>query len=81
LRIENLAKLCVHYCVAVKPKEQVLIQGSDAAFPLINEIYKECLLSDTYPLIRANLDVGYTFLNYANNDQLTFVSPVEKFIA
>jgi len=81
LRLEKLAKLCVHYCVAVKPKEQVLIQGSDTAIPLINEIYKECLLSDTYPLIKATFDVGYTFLNHANNDQLTFVSPVEKFIA
>ena len=48
-RIEKLAKLCVHYSVELKPKEKVIIQGSELAFPLINEIYKECLLSDAYP--------------------------------
>jgi aminopeptidase len=80
-RIENLAKLCVHYSVAVKPKENVLIQGSEQAFPLIHEIYKECLLCDAYPTIHANLDVDYTFYKYAKDHQLTFVSPFQKFAA
>ena len=79
-RIEKLAKLCVHYSVDVKPKEKVVIRGSGLAFPLINEIYKECLLSDAYPLIRANLDVEYTFFKHAKDHQLKFVSPFEKFM-
>ncbi len=79
-RTEKLAKLCVHYSVGVKPKEKVLIQGSELAFPLINEIYKECLLSDTYPMIKANLDVQYTFFKYAKEHQLKFVLPFEKFM-
>jgi aminopeptidase len=79
-RIEKLAKLCVHYSVEIKPKEQVLIRGSELAFPLINEIYKECLLSDAYPLIMPNLDVTYTFYNYAKEHQLKFVPPLYKFL-
>jgi len=79
-RIEKLANLCVHYSVEVKPEEKVLVQGSESAFPLINEIYKECLLSDAYPLIMANLDVAYTFFKYAKEHQLKFVSPFERFM-
>ncbi len=79
-RIGKLAKLCVHYSVDVKSREKVFIQGSESAFPLINEIYKECLLSDSYPLIMANLDVAYTFFKYAKEHQLKFVSPFEKFM-
>lgn len=78
-RIEKLAKLCVHYSVNVKPKEKVLIQGSAAASPLINEIYKECLLSDSYPTIFVQLDTKYTFFKHAKEHQLKFVSPIQKF--
>ena len=79
-RVEKLAKLSVHYSVSVKPKEKVLIRGSELAFPLIHEIYKECLLGDAYPYILANLDVQYTFFKYAKEHQLKFVSPFEKFL-
>ncbi len=78
-RIEKLAKLCVHYSVNVKPKEKVLIQGAAAASPLINEIYKECLLSDSYPTLFVNLETRYTFFKYAKEHQLKFVSSIQKF--
>lgn len=80
-RIEKLAKLCVHYSVDVKSEKKVLIQGSELAFPLINEIYKECLLSNAHPMVFANLDVQYTFFKYAKEHQLKFVLPFEKFLA
>jgi aminopeptidase len=79
-RIEKLSKLCVHYSVDVKPKETVLIQGTELAFPLMHELYKECLLSDAYPWIIAELDTAYTFYKFAKEHQLEFVSPFEKFI-
>ena len=80
-RLNKLAKLVVNYSVNVKPKEKVIIQGSDLAFPLINELYKECLLNDAYPWIRANLDVQHTFYTNAKQHQLQFVSPVDRLIA
>lgn len=78
-RIEKLAKLCVQYCVELKPKQKVFIRGSELAFPLINEIYKECLLSDAYPMIIPLLDVDYTFFKHAKEHQLNYVSPFDKF--
>ena len=79
-RVEKLAKLCVHYSVAVKPKEKVVIQGSELALPLINGIFRECLLSDAYPYVKPELDVAYTFYKHAKEHQLRFVSPFEKFM-
>jgi aminopeptidase len=79
-KIEKLAKLSVHYSVDVKAREKVLIQGTEQAFPLINELYKECLLSDAYPTVIPNLEVQYTFYKHAKEHQLKFVSPLEKFI-
>ena len=79
-RIENLAKLCVQYSVDVKPKEKVLIQGNVVAFPLIKELFKECLLGGAYPIIIPSLDVEYIFFKYAKEHQLKFVSPFEKFL-
>jgi aminopeptidase len=80
-RVEKLAKLCVHYSVDIKPKELVMIHGSDLAFPLINELYKECLLADAYPQVIPSLDVQYTFFKHAKEHQLKFVSPLDKFMA
>jgi aminopeptidase len=79
-RVEKLARLCVHYSVAMNPKEKVVIQGSELAFPLINEIFRECLLSDAYPYVKPELDVAYTFYKHAKEHQLKFVSPFEKFM-
>lgn len=79
-RIQKLAELCIHYSVDVKPNEQVIIQGTKEAFPLINELYKECLLSDAHPMVLANVDTQYTFFKYAKEHQLRFVSPIQKFL-
>jgi len=79
-RVEKLAKLCVHYSVDVRPKEIVFIEGSELAFPLMHEIYKECLLADAYPEIMPISDVQYTFYKYAKEHQLKYVSPIAKFI-
>jgi len=80
-RIKNLAKLCVQYSVDVKPKEKVFIQGNVLSFPLIKELYKECLLKGAYPTIMPSLDVEYLFFKYAKEDQLRFVPPLQKFLA
>jgi len=80
-KIKKLAKLCIRYSVDVKPKEKVAISGNPLAFPLIKEIYKECLLSDAYPFVLANLDISYTLFKYAKEHQLSYVQPIEKFAA
>jgi aminopeptidase len=79
-RISKLAKLFVNYSVNVKPKDKVVIQGSRRSFPLMNELYKECLLNDAYPQIMLSHDFEHTFYTYAKEHQLQFVSPFAKFL-
>lgn len=79
-RVEKLAKLFVNFSVNVRPKEKVIIQGTAQAFPLINELYRECLLADAYPQILAQVDSQYTFYKTAKDHQLTHVSPFSKFV-
>ena len=79
-RIERLAKLCIHYSVDVKPKEQVVMRGSTSAVPLIGELYKECLLRRAHPLFLPVSDFDYAFYKYAKEPQLEFVSPFAKFL-
>jgi len=64
-RIEKLAKLCVHYCVDLKPRETVAIRGTALVFHLIHELYKECLLNDAYPMIIPSLETEFTFFKLA----------------
>lgn len=80
-RVSKLAKLFVSYSVHVQPKENVIIQGSYLARPLVNELYRECLLVDAYPQVLPNLDFQYTFYQTAKDHQLQYVSPLEKFLA
>lgn len=79
-RVEKLAKLVVNYSVHVNPKEEVVIQGSDLAFPLMHELYRECLLAGAYPVILAWFDTSYTFFKYAKEHQLKHVSPIQKLV-
>jgi aminopeptidase len=51
------------------------------AFPLIHELYKECLLCGAYPVIFPRLETEYTFYKVAKEHQLKYVPPLEKFIA
>src|SRR5512136_2798293 len=80
-RVRKLAKLFVSYSVHVQPKENVVIQGSYLARPLINELYRECLLADAYPQVLPNLDLQYTFYQTAKEHQLEYVSGFEKFLS
>jgi len=86
-RIEKLAKLIVQYSVDVKPKEKVNIRSfSELAFPLVNELFKECLLCDAYPRVTITSPLfieytpfSYTFFKHAKEHQLKFASPFDKF--
>lgn len=79
-RIEKLAELSIKHSVSVKPKEKIVIQGNAAAYPLINELYKQCILADAYPFIMPELETDYTFYKYAKNHQLEFISPFSRLV-
>ena len=79
-RVEKLAKLCINYSVGVKPHERVFIEGSVKALPLLKELYRECLKNDAYPYILPNAEVMDIFYKHAQEHQLKYVSPFNKFV-
>lgn len=84
-RIENLAKILVHYSTKVKRDDQVMIRGfplDPIATPLLAEIYREVLRAGGHPHIEVDLEnIQYIFLNEAADFQLLHTDPVTKMIA
>ncbi len=84
-RIENLAKILVHYSTKVKKGEQVMIRGyplDPIATPLLAEIYREVLRAGGHPHIEVDLEgIQYIFLTEAADFQLLHPDPVAKMVA
>jgi len=80
-RIEKLAELLVNYCIEVKPGHNVLLHGHQAAQPLMIEMQKQTLLAGGHPMMLGILEgQDYTFLKYANEEQLAHVHEPYKWI-
>ena len=77
-RHTKLANLLVNYSVELQPGEWTMIQANVAALPLAREVYRAALEAGANPSLMLNdetaNEIGY---RYANDEQLTFVSPVE----
>ena len=77
LNYEKFSSLLINYCLEVKPKQRILVSADISATLLVEEIYKQILISGAYPEIDLS-DSCFTelFYEYANADQLTNISPV-----
>jgi len=78
-RVENLAKILVNYSVEVKPGDWVFISANIAAMPLIQEVVRLALQAGGR--VNAFLDhddLQEVILSESSEDQLDWVSPVEK---
>ena len=84
-RIENLARILVHYSTQVKEGDKVMIRGfplDPIATPLITEIYREVLRAGGHPYIAVDLEnIRYIFLTEASEHQLRQPDPVSKMVA
>jgi len=80
-RISKLAKVLVHYSVALKRGDQVVIRTSPLADELTLAVYEEALKAGAYPFIINEVPgAEETFFKYASNAQLDYVSPIRKLI-
>ncbi len=78
-RIANLAKVIVDYSVGIKPGDQVVLTATPAATPLIHEMYRLIMQRGGHLTPIINLPgMNPIFYEYANDDQLSYVSPVLK---
>jgi aminopeptidase len=78
----RLARLVVHYSIAVQKGNTVLIMGSTEAIPFINELYRETLRAGGHPLTRIEAPgQNYIFMKEAQDHQLEYESPFDLHLA
>jgi aminopeptidase len=79
-RVAKLADLLVNYSLEVKPGQLVRIDGGTVAAPLIRELYLAALRAGANPRTRVEVEgVDVIAVNESTEEQLTFVSDVERF--
>ncbi|MBI3739196.1 MAG: aminopeptidase, partial [Chloroflexi bacterium] len=80
-RVSKLAKVLVHYSVALKRGEQVVIRTSPLADELTLAVYEEVVKAGAFPYVMNEVPgLEETFFKYASNAQLDYVSPIRKMI-
>ncbi len=79
-RVEKFAQILVNHSARIVKGDRVLIEATEAAKPLVRELYKQILEKEAFPVPMvwdfAAQDVA--FLKYATDEQLDFVPPVQK---
>lgn len=78
-RIERLANVLVNYSMQAQPEELVAVQGTPLATPLILALVKELLAAGAYPMpLVAIPGVDELALKHGNDDQLRYITPVQR---
>ncbi len=80
-RVKNLASLLVNYSVDVQPGEQVLLNGTVQALPLVTETYREIVRAGGFPTLFLQDDVfEEIMLREGNDEQLKHIPAPMKLI-
>ena len=78
-RHQKLAKVLIHYSLALKPGDKLLIGCPSFAEPLIQELYREALRAGAYVRPRIRLEgLQEIFFKEASDEQLTAIPEIEK---
>ena len=81
-RVDNLARILVHYSTAVGEGETCVIEGSTPGEPLIAAIYEEVLKAGGHPVVSVSVEgQAATFFKHASDAQLAWVSPLSEWAA
>jgi aminopeptidase len=80
-RISKLAKLMVHYSLELKPGDKFLLRTHPLAQELTLAVYEEAVKAGAQPLIQCAVPgTQEIFFKNASDEQLDYVSPVQKMI-
>jgi len=80
-RIEKLAKVLIGYSLDIKPGETLVIRSSAAAQELNLAVYREAVKAGAHVQFMSGLPGGRDiFFKYANDEQLEYVSPINKMV-
>lgn len=78
-RIRRLADVLVHYSVAVKKGQLVILASPPAGLPLLIELYRAVLEARANPVIRcAPEEAAELMARHASKEQLSFIDPMRK---
>jgi aminopeptidase len=81
LRIETWAAVLAGYSTDVQPGETVAITGGVAAEPLLRAISRAVLARGAHPVLLPTFsDATADLLAHASDEQLHFISPMERFV-
>jgi len=79
--LERMAKVMTHYSLDIKEGQDILVTGGVEGSPLMLEVYKEVLRLGAIPTMLPSLYYDQEiFFKYANDEQLTKVNPMIKFV-
>lgn len=79
--IKKIAKLLVEYSCKIKKNDVVLIQADLPSRPLVQEIYKQCIMKGAYPRIEWGIE-GFApiYFDYASNEQLKSYPKITEYV-
>ncbi|MDB5281629.1 MAG: peptidase aminopeptidase [Bacteroidota bacterium] len=78
---EKYAQLLVNYCLAVKPNDKVYITSSYLAESLLQEVVKSVYIAGGVPVLSIEMKgINELALKYGEAEQLSWVSPMKKYI-
>ena len=80
-RIEKLAKVLVHYSLALQAGQQIQIRTHPLAEDLTQAVYEEVIKVGAFPFVQVTVPgLDEIFFKYANDAQLDYVSPIRKLV-
>ena len=80
-RITKLAQVLVHYSLNIQPGEQFFMSSNHLAEELTQAVYKEAVIAGAHIMVQHRVaGLPEIFFKYANEDQITYISPVQKLI-
>ncbi len=80
LRHQKLAKVLIHYSLTLKSGDNLAIEGTTAAAPLIREVYREAIQVGAHVSTYISIDgLREIELRESSDEQLIYISELENF--
>ena len=80
-RVSKLAKVMVHYSLAIQPGQQFILQTTPLAEELTLAVYEEAIKAGAHVTIQQSTPGAQeVFYKYASDAQLDYVSPITKLV-
>jgi len=80
-RVTKLAQVLVNYSLSIQSGDQFFISTNPLAEELTRAVYKEAVQAGAYITIQNGVPgLSEIFFKHANEEQLTYISPIQKMI-